>query len=705
MSRNLINLWALALFFVVLVNLTVQRAEAVPAYPYPITVTQEDGTKIQIRIHGDEFFGWTTTLDDYPIAKKNGNYYYAEYSADGEVTISEELVGAVRNTPLMRRAKSVDMVSIAQQVSERRRAASGVQKSAAFPNSGIVKSVVLLVEYSDVRFVIPDPNQAFSNQLNQQGYSVEGATGSARDYFLAQSKGQFEGEFDVYGPYTLSNPRSYYGAPTGSSNDSRPREMVVEAVQLADAAGVDFAQYDLDANGDIDNIFVYYAGHNQAEGGGEDTIWPHKWATYHLSIVVDGKRTDAYACSSELRGYEGATIAGIGTFSHEFSHVLGLADHYDTSGSSDGVSHGLARYDIMTNGSYNNSGNTPPMMNGLELEMIGWCMPKEFTGSEEVVIKPIQHHDIYKIPTEVEGEYFLIENRNKESIVWDYHIPFEADGLMITHVDRSADMMLRWIWNQPNGNPEREGLKFVVASNKVLNSYQNWWDAPWEEVPYPFGLNNRWNNLSTPQAESRLGEELRFGIQNIKKVGQNIVFDVLDTIPTAVESITVSQARSEISYVGVPLQLSAAVQPVEAPYNEVVWLSSDSDAATISDSGEVLFLMGDKEVTFTARSVTYPDVESSIELTAQSLVSMPMLYIPKYEYSEGEQIELKAINLNEGDEIEWYMLPADDENMGVLSAEPIEGDTVTAVVGEWDIKCRLKRGGEAYIVTRQISVK
>ena len=99
-----------------------------------------------------------------------------------------------------------------------------------------------MVNFSDVSFVVPNAQDAFSRLLNQENYSDNGGTGSAKDYFRAASYGQFSPQFDVVGPYTLPNTMAYYGANDASDNDVKPAYMVVDACSIANN-DVDFTQY------------------------------------------------------------------------------------------------------------------------------------------------------------------------------------------------------------------------------------------------------------------------------------------------------------------------------------------------------------------------------------------------------------------------------------------------------------------------------
>ncbi|MCM1035453.1 MAG: M6 family metalloprotease domain-containing protein [Paludibacter sp.] len=380
------------------------RLWAVQATSEPLWVTQPDGTQIEVYLHGNEFYHYYATKDGTIVERNEQGFY---------------------QTAIARKAvKAAKMPQAVQ---------------ASFPLQGKVRSVAILVNFTDVPFVTPNANQAFSDLLNKTGYDVNGGTGSARDYFLASSNGQFDPQFDVYGPYTLAHEQAYYGANSGNSSGVHARDMIIEACLLAEQDGVDFTLYDEDNNGILDNVFVYYAGYNEAEHGGENTVWPHRSAIYN-GPTVSGVQVFDYACTSELKGYTGTVMCGIGTFCHEFGHVLGLPDLYDTENSG---AYTVGSWDIMSSGNYNNEGRTPPTYSAFERFMLGWLKPEQLNQPNNYVLQPIATdntayliaegtHNLSAVSPNY-NEYFLIENRQK--VGWDAAkdaIP--GTGLLITHI-------------------------------------------------------------------------------------------------------------------------------------------------------------------------------------------------------------------------------------------------------------------------------
>ncbi len=552
---------------------------AVPAKPGKVIVTQADGTQIEVYVRGDEYFNWRTTKSGYPITMgQDGNFYYAEFKGSGERRATSHRVsidGKMQTPPAGVTRSSAQSVAASAGAAQRAARSSveststitksistrSTESSSGFPSEGTIRSAVILVEYKDVKFSAEDPNQAFTNQLNLEGYSVSGATGSAHDYFADSSNGLFDGQFDVYGPYTLSQDRSYYGGNTDSGNDAYPDKMVEEGVALADADGVDFSIYDYDEDGYIDNVFVYYAGHNEAEGASEDSVWPHKWVV-SSKPEFDGKKLYVYACTSELTGVEGTTIAGIGTFCHEFSHVFGLFDHYDTNYEEDGDSWGTGCYDIMSYGSYNNNGNTPPLHNGLELFMIGWKTVYILGSSQDITLEPLPAGDVYAVLTEVDNEFFLIENHDKESLVWENYIA--EDGLFITHVDLSDESLSKWALNAPNADTSHECFRFIVSGGTTF-AYETE-----DQVPYPYRGNDKWSSTSSPAALSWAGEQLDVAIEDIVKNSDGSVNFSVVTLKELSGTIRDSQGKA---IAGATID----IYPIEADDSDQESLHTTSD--------------------------------------------------------------------------------------------------------------------------------
>lgn len=403
------------LLLVTLVALSLSAA-AKPARPGFYSYVQPDGSTIRIQKHGDEWGHWVTD-DRGRVVRKEADGFY-------------------------RPVAGMTSTMAAQKASIRRRAARQLRASAPSKAPiayGKKKFLLVLVEFSDLSFKVENPHDAFDNLMNEPGYSANGATGSARDFYYDNSHGVFEPVFDVFGPVKLEKKRAYYGGNDEEGHDKKPEEAVRDAVAMLDAE-VDFSQYDLDDDGNVDLVYMIYAGMGEADGGDDDSIWPHQWDLRYggISLVLDGKRVGRYACGSELDA--SGDIDGIGTVCHEFGHAMGLPDFYDTDYDSNGQSRTLLGYSTMDVGSYNNGGRTPPYFNIEERIILGWLNNtaiRELRKDGEYTLEPLDNNVAYKTSTDMEGEYFVYECRTPTG--WDRYIP--APGLIVYHVDKSERLV------------------------------------------------------------------------------------------------------------------------------------------------------------------------------------------------------------------------------------------------------------------------
>lgn len=444
------------------VSLAALTATAVPAKPGIITMTQADGTSIEVRLVGDERAHQYFTPDGYLLVNNGEQFYFATVDISGRPVSTGLRADAPRTGEVSAFLARVDREQVRADLNAAldRNAESAIMRGpglfpeSRFPGMGKQKGLVILVEYTDVKFSLSDPHDYFNRMLNEPGFSDYGGTGSAHDFFLESSMGQFDCDFDVVGPVTLPNSMSYYGGNDWSGNDIRPAHMIRDACDLVDDE-VDFSQYDRDGDGEIDNVFVFYAGRGEASGGSADTIWPHSWsATYGVGAnYYDGKLLDRYACSNE---WEGTRPDGVGTFVHEFSHVLGLPDLYATSYTN---SFTPGAWSTMDYGPYNNNGCTPPLYSAFERYAMGWLEPVAIDGPMNATLPAIDSNIagiIEKTPGS--NEYFLFENRQQKG--WDTYIP--GHGMLIWHVDYNATV---WTRNQVNNTPSHQYVDIEEADN------------------------------------------------------------------------------------------------------------------------------------------------------------------------------------------------------------------------------------------------
>lgn len=441
-------------------------AGAVKARPEVHAVANPDGSTLTYSLVGDEHFHFYATADGLPIVEQaDGTWCYAATSPSG-VFVST----GVRATDAQFRPASVaKLLADARPLAEVRRIresaaprslvnrAPAEMRTSNFPVFGRQKTLVVLVEYSDVAFSVADPHDYFSRLLNEPGFTLEGGTGSARDYFLTASAGQFEPVFDLFGPVKLPEKRAYYGKNDIYGNDENPHKMVVHACDILKEQGVDFSEYDRNGDGVIDNVYLIYAGRGEATGGPKASVWPHAYYVYSGAgeeHIYDKLILDHYACSNELLDAR-LTPDGIGTLTHELSHVFGLPDLYQVDYSA-GSAVTPDAWDIMDIGSYNNNSRTPPTYNAFERMSMGWLKPVEITQAADITIPAITENIAYLISTDTDSDFFLFENRRREG--WDSFTP--GHGMLAWHIDYDPAV---WRRNAVNDNPSHQRVDIVEA--------------------------------------------------------------------------------------------------------------------------------------------------------------------------------------------------------------------------------------------------
>ncbi len=508
---------------------------AVPAMPGVHTFTQPDGSTVTVRLVGDERSHYYLSEDNYPlITDAQGRLCYAEIGSDGIVRASKmQASNPVKRAPaendLIMRADAADLQQkLAAQLYRNSRMnapQTGMGLSdTKFPSTGEVRSLAILVDYQDVHFTTPNAQDYFYRRLNEEGFSDNGATGSARDFYIASSNGKFRPIFDVVGPVELPNKRSYYGRNNSwTGADEHPEQMVIHACQLLDDE-VDFSLYDADDDGIIDNIYVFYAGTGEASGGPSESVWPHSWDVLYAggqNYRFDGKALNHYACSNEWMAVYGGVPDGIGTFCHEFGHVLGLPDLYDTV--NQGSGNGPGTWSTMAGGPYNNNSRTPPTFSSYERNALSWLDFQTISGAASVDLDHLLESNFScLIPSDKETEFFFLENRQLQG--WDAFLPHH--GMLVWHIDYDKKVF--------NDN---------VVNNDATHQYVDLVEAgglrcPDSAVPFPGS-----RNITTYDANPWSRVDLELPVTNIKEENGIISFDVCGGIksignPTVISAVT-----------------------------------------------------------------------------------------------------------------------------------------------------------------------
>ena len=544
-----------------------------PAKPGLFKAVQPDGSVIYLRLHGDEFCHWRTNTEGQ-VVEKGDDGFWRPVQDKGMLRVSQQNGVARRNT----RNRSYKQVS---------------------PNiaRGQKHFLVILVEFADVKFSSSDPNQVFSDMMNKAGYNYRGATGSARDYYFENSHGLFEPVFDVYGPVTLKQNMAYYGENDINGYDKKASEAVASGCSALNDQ-IDFSLYDNDNDGEVDLVYMYYAGFSEAEGADENTIWPHQWDLYSAgrSLICDGKQISRYACSSELSG-DGSSagyLVGIGAACHEFAHAIGLPDFYDTDYETNDHAAGPFDYSLMCRGSYNNDSRTPPYFSFEERIMLGWFKDsdyKEFAHSGQVVLTTVNDDVAYRTPTDQEGEYFVYECRTKSG--WDAYV---SPGLIVTHIDKSSRIInitndygqvvnysAQYIWdnwhyiNSINENGSHPCYYIVPSADqsnllfghKYYTGYGYYYDnsnSPY--IPFPGK-----SNITTYAAESWNGVVSDITLSDITYADNKVSFNVY--VPSDELEYNVIDNPGNGVYAAGDLFEFKLIETSASPVSSVAWYFDD----------------------------------------------------------------------------------------------------------------------------------
>jgi len=484
------------------------------AAPYPVTYTQPDGLTIQVIGRGSGALNYMETTDGYTlIALQDGTLAYALPDATGRLVGS----GIRAHDPGQRQPEETQFLSNVRknardapaiQALKMKRMPDGPSARAAFPSTGNRKVLTILIQYPDL--MATNTVSEFDNMMNQANYN---GTGSFRDFYTASSFGQLTLDTDVFGWYTAANNYTYYADDNGTV---RARELGREAVDAAEAAGVDFSIYDNDNDGNVDGVIFVHAGPGAEEGGITNLyIWSHRnrLSADGYDVTYDGVHIDDYMINPERRN-SNTTMVNVGVFCHEFGHGLGLPDLYDTD-DSNGDSEGIGWWGLMGSGNWAGGEASPTNFSAWSRIRLGWESATDITGQTNgFTLSPASqtNNEVYRLNTGAANEYFLLENRQNVGI--DVAVP--GHGMIIWHIDD----------NQTNNKDEtHKWVDVEEADNDFdLDNNVNRGDAG---DPFPGTDNNKvFNDTSAPNSKRYDGSNTNTDINNIREEGTLVRFNM-----------------------------------------------------------------------------------------------------------------------------------------------------------------------------------
>ena len=567
--------------------------KAVPAAPGATKVQQPDGSYVTIVLHGDEWLNYNTTADGYSVVKNDKGFYVYAEKQDGQLKATQMIAHDAQQRQAaemnflagvekhLRPEMTAEMAKTKQQVEAKeaaKRAAnmnrsSNGRRAAQYDYNNFL-GLVILIEYNDKSFSRSDYATIANDMMNKEnytGFSGNVYTGSVRDYFSDCSLGKFKPQFDVYGPIKID--KSQYDV----NQTYNAFDILKAAIDKADGE-INFKDYDRDNDGMVDMIYFIVAGYGSNYSGNDSRLWwPHRSSLYWNYITKDGVRMGDYASSVEMYGWTSQgtnTIDGIGTICHEFSHVLGLPDFYDTDYSgSGGESNDPGEWSLMSGGSYNNYGRTPVGYSLYERWSTGFCdAPEVVTKGNDYTLNPLyQEMQGYQITTPHTGEYFLLENRQKNKFKWDAYLP--GSGMLVHRVEGEGNQA--WKNNQVNADPKHNYYEVVRANG---SNEKNQYDV------FPSQGKTELSNASTPaNLKTWSGQANELALSNIKMTNGVITFTASGY---EVEELAIIPSEVTGLGIGVSLPLTCELTPSYAE-STLTWSSDKPNIATVDQNGVV----------------------------------------------------------------------------------------------------------------------
>ena len=520
-------------------------SHASKGWPYPITVSQPDGTQLTIRINGDADFNWVSTLDNVVLKQVGNGYYIANIDTNGMLSSSGTLAHDAdkRSSAEQSLCKKQDVKAFLTVNTRPERLAAtrgfgGKSSTSFFPHTGSPRAIVLLVQFANRPFKV-QPRKAFNQYLNSMadkhqdfGNAEDRNTGSVKKYFSDMSGGKFKPQFDLYGPITMPKNVAYYGE--GSSSMERYRELVYDACTMMDDS-LDFSMYDADKDGNVDLVYIIYAGYGESVSSIESTLWPKAFVC-GTEIKKDGKYVRLAGISNELNGRpdgkysstSGLLINGVGLFCHEFSHCMGLPDFYPTVSPQWTTANdkqdfdaydnqGMEEWDVMDNGIYLYNGYSPTAYTAWEREKMGWLTIETLTKEGKVELKSIDEGGkAYRIKNDKNtsgNEYYIVENIQAKG--WNKKLP--ASGMMVSHVEYEPRAFSVFYGgdNSVNNIKKHPRMTIVPADGYLPSSYRKVPNSSNLTAPY----------MKKEQYDEQLAGDLYPGKNNVNRLtdAQNMV--------------------------------------------------------------------------------------------------------------------------------------------------------------------------------------
>ena len=431
-----------------------------------------DGDSLTLQDLGDEYYSVTRTEDGYLVVADEKNvFYYADENGERSKFKARNLhrrKSAEKaflnrlNREKTFRAHRLNTLDRFDVPAEERRAARAAWIPTVLPKShhsaGKLRFPIILVAGEANGLQNLDSAGMYA-RLNVAGYNEDGYLGSARDYFVDQSSGVFEPQFDIF-LVSESEPFSGY---IGKEAEFMKRAVLS---MLEKYPSFDASLYDYDNDGEIDAFGVMYAGSR------------YKLGTKHLGgFQTTLKKYDSVVETSDGKKFNTCFIIDQGAshvvqLIHEFSHTMGLKDHYCVrmSGCSayyaDSVyqAPGAHAWDVMATGMYNGDYRKPPNYSAFERNFMGWLDYSTLEVDSQVkALPPLGTNNFAYYVGVNDKEWYVFENR--QQVKWDSGLP--NHGMLVWHIEFNSGA---WTLDAMNDVPEHQRVDIVEAGDiRVLS--------------------------------------------------------------------------------------------------------------------------------------------------------------------------------------------------------------------------------------------
>ena len=485
------------------------------------------------------------------------------------------------------------------------------------------------------------PVQFQDRPLSQTRQEIRATVEQAEAYFNRQYGGQTTFRFELAPVTTLSREAAWYGTDQGGKKDIHLHEAVREAIDKQQGF-LNLSLYDNDSDGYVDNICLLTAGPGEQESGKEDDIRPQatRLSDNGGTLRAGEKTIDLFTACPEGR---------LGLFCHEFGHVLGLKDLYDTDGEfSEGTSPGLYGLSLMDEGCLK---DTPPDFTAAEFELLGLGRCDTLAVKHYDLPSLLEGRTYLKALTPQKDEFFLFGNDNGRLLV--HHIDRSDNPAgYSTRLNTELTAQERWEANAVNDNPEHPCAVLIPADP----------DAPVPDrfaFPRP-GVSHFGSDSPVPFRSWR-GSTSALALTDIRvQADKSISFDVIE--PVLLTDLTVFQDAAILCW-----QVSDKLQGIQGI--EVSWTDGEEEFhMTLSPqtAGYTLENLKPKtEYSVTVRVHTGDRASFSVSVPLLTKIYregiFPYIYLNNItrnldgSFPAGTRIPLRVFNATDVQDVRWTM--------------------------------------------------